>query len=142
MKGDAAAAVAPLQKAVSLEPGNAQYATLLGAALVGAQQSGPAIDLLTKLTAQPDYKRPEGFLSLGQAYVQAKRFKEAVPVLEKATALAPDNAEAWATMGWAQFGLKDAAKFKEAAGKARTLGYKEPTLLEYLKKIEGGMTIK
>ena len=123
-------------------PGNAQYATALGAALVGAQQSGPAIDVLTKLTAQPDYKRPEGFLSLGQAYVQAKRYKEAVPVLEKATALAPDNADAWATMGWAYFGLKDAAKFKEAAGKARALGYKEPTLLEYLKKIEGGMTIK
>jgi hypothetical protein len=38
--------------------------------------------------------------------------------------------------------MKDAAKFKEAAGKARTLGYKEPTLLDYLKKIEGGMTIK
>ena len=63
-------------------------------------------------------------------------------MLEKATTLAPDNAEAWATMGWAYFGLKDAAKFKESAGKARTLGYKEPTLLDYLKKIEGGMTIK
>ena len=36
----------------------------------------------------------------------------------------------------------DAAKFKETAGKARTLGYKEPNLLDYLKKIEGGMTIK
>ena len=142
MKGDAAGAVAPLQKAVSIEPGNTQYQAALGAALVGAQQSGPAIDVLTKLTALPDYKKPDGFVSLGQAYVQAKRYKEAVPVLEKATAIAPDNAEAWATMGWAYFGLKDAAKFKEAAGKARTLGYKETTLLDYLKKIEGGMTIK
>ncbi len=142
MKGDAPAAVAPLQKAVSLEPGNTQYQAALGASLVGAQQSGQAIDVLSKLTALPDYNKPEGFVSLGQAYVQAKRYKEAVPVLEKATAIAPDNAEAWATMGWAYFGLKDAAKFKETAGKARTLGYKEATLLEYLKKIEGGMTIK
>jgi tetratricopeptide (TPR) repeat protein len=142
MKGDSPSAVAPFQKAAALEPGNAQYAASLGAALVGAQQSGPAIDVLSKLTALPDYKKPEGFVSLGQAYVQAKRYKEAVPVLEKATAFAPDNAEAWATMGWAYFGLKDAAKFKESAGKARTLGYKEPTLLDYLKKIEGGMTIK
>lgn len=142
MKGDSPSAVAPFQKAVALEPGNAQYAAGLGAALVGAQQFGPAIDVLTKLTAQPDYKKPDGFVSLGQAYVQGKRYKEALPVLEKATTLAPDNAEAWATMGWAYFGLKDAAKFKESAGKARTLGYKEPTLLDYLKKIEGGMTIK
>ena len=142
MKGDSASAVAPFQKAVALEPGNAQYAAGLGAALVGAQQFGPAIDVLTKLTSQPEYKKPDGFVSLGQAYVQGKRYKEALPALEKATTLAPDNAEAWATMGWAYFGLKDAAKFKESAGKARTLGYKEPTLLDYLKKIEGGMTIK
>jgi tetratricopeptide (TPR) repeat protein len=142
LKGDSASAVAPLQKAAALEPGNTQYAAALGSALVGAQQFGPAIDVLTKLTAQPEYKKPDGFVSLGQAYVQGKRYKEALPVLEKATTLAPDNAEAWATMGWAYFGLKDAAKFKESAGKARTLGYKEPTLLDYLKKIEGGMTIK
>jgi Flp pilus assembly protein TadD len=142
LKGDAASAVAPLQQAAALEPGNTQYQAALGASLVGAQQAGPAIDVLTKLTALPDYKKPEGFVSLGQAYVQAKRYKDAVPVLEKATTIAPDNAEAWATMGWAYFGLKDAAKFKESAGKARTLGYKETTLLDYLKKIEGGMTIK
>ena len=142
MKGDAASAVTAYQKAVELEPGNTAYATALGTSLVAAQQSAPAIDLLTKLTAQPDYKRPEGFVSLGQAYVQAKRYKDAVPALEKATSLAPENADAWATLGWAYFGMKDAAKFKESAGKARALGYKEPNLLDYLKKIEGGMTIK
>ncbi len=141
-KGDAKGAVAAYQKAAELEPSNTGYATALGGALVAAQQSAPAIDLLAKLTAQPGYERPEGFVSLGQAYVQAKRYKDAVPVLERATALAPGNADAWATLGWAYFGLKDAAKFKESAGKARTLGYKEPNLLDYLKKIEGGMTIK
>jgi Flp pilus assembly protein TadD len=98
--------------------------------------------VLTKLTSQPEYKKPDGFVALGAAYVQAKRYKEAVPVLEKATSIAPDNADAWANLGWAYFGLKDAAKFKESAGKARALGYKEPNLLDYLKKIEGGMTIK
>jgi tetratricopeptide (TPR) repeat protein len=142
MKGDAASAVSPLQQAAALEPANTAYATELGSALVGAQQFAPAIDVLTRLTAQADYEQPDGFVSLGQAYVQGKRYKDAVPVLEKATALAPDNADAWATLGWAYFGLKDAAKFKESAGKARTLGYKEPTLLAYLKRIEGGETIK
>jgi tetratricopeptide (TPR) repeat protein len=142
MKGDAAGSVAPFQQAAALEPGNAQYAASLGTALVAAQQFGPAIDVLTKLTSQPEYKKPDGFVALGAAYVQAKRYKEAVPVLEKATSIAPDNADAWANLGWAYFGLKDAAKFKESAGKARALGYKEPNLLDYLKKIEGGMTIK
>jgi Flp pilus assembly protein TadD len=142
MKGDAAGSVAALQQAAALEPGNAQYAASLGTALVAAQQFGPAIAVLTKLTSQPEYQKPEGFVALGAAYVQAKRYKEAVPVLEKATTIAPDNADAWANLGWAYFGLKDAAKFKETAGKARTLGYKEPNLLDYLKKIEGGMTIK
>jgi tetratricopeptide (TPR) repeat protein len=142
MKGDAAGSVAPFQQAAALEPGNAQYAASLGTALVAAQQFGPAIDVLTKLTSLPAYKQPDGFVALGAAYVQAKRYKEAVPVLEKATSIAPDNADAWANLGWAYFGLKDAAKFKESAGKARALGYKEPNLLDYLKKIEGGMTIK
>jgi tetratricopeptide (TPR) repeat protein len=142
LKGDAATAVAPLQQAATLEPGNTKYAESLGAALVAAQQSGPAIELLTKLTAQPDYKKADGFLSLGQAYVQAGRYKDAVPVLEKATTIAPDNAEAWATMGWAYFGLKDAAKFKAAGGKARSLGYKQAKFLEYLQDIESGKTIK
>jgi Flp pilus assembly protein TadD len=142
MKGDAASAVAPFQKAAALEPSNTAYATALGSALVGAQQFAPAIDVLTRLIAQPDYNRPDGFVSLGQAYVQGKRYKEALPVLEKATSLAPDNADAWASLGWAYFGLKNAAKFKETAGKARALGYKEPTLLAYLKRIEGGETIK
>jgi len=142
MKGDPASAVAPFQKAAALEPANTAYATALGSALVGAQQFAPAIDVLTRLTALPDYKQADGFVALGQAYVQGKRYKDALPVLQKATTIAPDNADAWATLGWAYFGLKDAAKFKESAGKARTLGYKEPTLLTYLKRIEGGETIK
>jgi tetratricopeptide (TPR) repeat protein len=142
MKGDPVAASAAFEKATALEPANAAYATALGSALVGAQQFAPAIDVLTRLVGQPDYKQPDGFVSLGQAYVQGKRYKEALPVLQKATSIAPDNADAWATLGWAYFGLKDAAKFKESAGKARTLGYKEPTLLAYLKRIESGETIK
>jgi tetratricopeptide (TPR) repeat protein len=142
LKGDAAGAVAPLQKAVSLKPGNAAYQTTLGQALVGAQKFDQAVELLTKATQAEGYARPEGFLALGQAYVNLKNYKEAVAPLEKATTLAPDLADAWATLGWAYFGSKDADKFKLAAGKARDLGYKEPTLLSYLKRIEAGEKIK
>jgi tetratricopeptide (TPR) repeat protein len=142
MKANAAAAVPPLEKASSLEPGNALYATAFGTALVATASFERAVEVLTKATAAPGYDQAEGFASLGQAYVNLKRYRDAVGPLEKATTLEPNNAAAWATLGWAYFGLKDAAKFKEAAGKARSLGYKEPTLLAYLKRIEAGEAIK
>jgi tetratricopeptide (TPR) repeat protein len=142
MKAAPAAAVAPLEKAVALDAGNATYVTLLGTALAGAQQFDRAVEVLAEPTAQPGYENAEGFFSLGQAYVSLKRYRDAVPVLEKATALSPDTAVIWATLGWAHFGLKDAANFKKAAGKAKSLGYNEPTLLQYLGRVEAGEEIK
>ncbi|MCG6924880.1 MAG: tetratricopeptide repeat protein, partial [Acidobacteria bacterium] len=93
-------------------------------------------------TARDGYASAEGFFSLGQAQVQLKQYKDAVPVLEKAAELAPDAAPIWATLGWAYFGLKDADNFKKAAGKAKALGYNEPTLLQYLGRVEAGEEIK
>lgn len=141
-KANAAAAVAPLEQAASLEPENARYATAFGSALAAAGSLDRAVEVLAKTTELPDYDQEQGFAALGQAYVQLKRYKDAVPVLEKATSLEPDDPQAWATLAWAHFGLKDADKFKAAAGKARSLGYKEPTLLSYLKRIEAGEAIK
>jgi tetratricopeptide (TPR) repeat protein len=142
LKGNPVAAVSPLEKAVAQEPGNTGYRTNLGAALSGAKQFDRAIEELGKVTASPDYHRPDAWIYLGQAYVGAKRYKEAVPPLEKATAIAPNSDQAYAFLGWAYFGLKDAENFKKAAGKARSLGYKEPTLLQYLGRIEKGEPIK
>jgi tetratricopeptide (TPR) repeat protein len=142
MKGNVAAAIASYEKAVAAEPGNLMYRASLGAALAAAQQSDRAIAELTKVTGDASYTRPEAWISLGQAYVGAKKYKEAVPVLEKATSLAPNSDQAWAFLAWAYFGLKDANNFKAAGGKARTLGHKEPTLLAYLKRVEGGEAIK
>jgi hypothetical protein len=109
---------------------------------VAAQQFGPAIDVLTKLTSQPEYKKPDGFVALGAAYVQAKRYKEAVARAREGDDAGARQRRRVGQPGLGVLRLKDAAKFKETAGKARTLGYKEPNLLDYLKKIEGGMTIK
>jgi tetratricopeptide (TPR) repeat protein len=142
LKANAAAAVAPLEKAAALEPGNATYVTALGTALVGAQQFDRAVEVLAPAAAQEGYDSAEGFLSLGQAYVNLKKYRDAVPVLEKATTVAPDAAVAWATLGWAHFGLKDAEGFKRTAGKAKSLGYNEPTLLQYLQRVEAGEEIK
>jgi tetratricopeptide (TPR) repeat protein len=142
LKQNPASAVGPFEKAAAAEPGNATYATSLGLALAAAQQFDRSVEVLAKATAAPGYQRPEGFMALGQVYVTLKRYPEAVAALEKATSLAPKESQAWATLAWAYFGLKDAEKFKEAAGKARSLGYKEPTLLNYLQRIEAGEAIK
>ncbi len=141
LKGNAAAAVGPYEKAVAAEPGNAVYRTGLGAALTATGQTDRAVTELKKATeAAPD--RPDAWIYLGQAHVVAKRYKDALAPLEKATQLAPQNDAAWAYLGWTYFGLKDAANFKKAAGKAKALGHKEPTLLQYLQRIEAGEPIK
>jgi tetratricopeptide (TPR) repeat protein len=142
LKRNPGSAVGPFERAAAAEPGNATYATALGVTLAATQQFDRSVEVLTKATALPGYQLADGYGTLGQAYVTLKRYKDAVPPLEKATELDPKNGQAWATLGWAYFGLKDAAKFKEAAGKARELGYKEPTLLNYLQRVEKGEAIK
>ena len=141
-KGDAAAALPLFEKAVAAEPANAAYRTSLGAALVGVKQYDRAIEELRKVSESPGYDRPEAWIYLGQAQVGAKRYKDAIPPLEKAASLAPDNDMPQALLAWAYFGLKDAESFKKAAEKARSLGHKEATLLDYLRRVEAGEPIK
>ncbi len=142
LKGNGAGAVAPFEKAVAAEPGNLVYRTALGAALNAAGQFDRAVAELTKVSLTPGYERAEAWIYLGQAQIGAKRYKDAVAPLDKATQLAPQSDQAWALLGWAYFGMKDADNFKKAAGKAKALGYTEPTLLQYLQRIEAGEPIK
>ncbi|HEY8151591.1 MAG TPA: hypothetical protein VIK51_21965, partial [Vicinamibacteria bacterium] len=82
------------------------------------------------------------WIYLGQAQVGAKRYKDAIAALEKAGAVAPNNMQVETLLAWAYFGLKDSKNFIDHGRKARTLGQKEPTLLGYLTRIEGGEPIK
>jgi len=97
---------------------------------------------LQRASQSPGYAKADAWIYLGEALVQTKRYKEAVEALEKALTIAPESAQATAALAWAYFGLKDAANFKRIAGKARSLGYKEPTLLDYLGRVEAGQPIK
>jgi tetratricopeptide (TPR) repeat protein len=142
MKRNAAAAVPALEKAVEAEAGNVDYRTALGAALVEAKQYDRAVAELTKVAESPDYKKADAWLHLGVAHVAAKRYKDAVTALDKALAIAPNTPAAEANLAWAYFGLKDAKNFTVHANKAKALGHNEPTLLSYLKRIEGGEPIK
>ena len=142
MKANAAAALPAYEKAVAADPANTTYRTNLGAVLSELKQTDRAVAELTKVVQTPGYNRPEAWIYLGQAQIAAKRFKEALEALNKAAEIAPNNAQVEAYLGWAYFGLKDAPNFKLHAGKAKTLGYKEATLLQYLTRIEGGEAIK
>jgi tetratricopeptide (TPR) repeat protein len=140
-KQNAAAAVPSFEKALAADPANPEYRISLGAALVDAKQYDRAVAELTPVTRSAP-NRPEGWIYLGAANLQAKKYKDAIASLDKAAALAPANAQVEAFLAWSYFGLKDAAGFKLHGGKARGLGYKEATLLQYLTRIEGGEPIK
>ena len=142
LKGNAAAALPAYEKAVAADPGSVEYRTNLGAVLSDLKQFDRAVAELTKVVGTPGYARAEGWIYLGRAHVGAKRYKDAIPALEKAVALSPASADAEASLGWCYFGLKDAENFKKHAGRARSLGHKEPTLLQYLTRVEGGEPIK
>lgn len=138
MKGNAAAAVPSYEKALALDPGNVTYRVHYGAALLGTQAMDRATEELQKATGSPGYGKGEGWLYLGQAHLGASRYKDSVAALEKAAAITPDDAATEAYLAWAYSGLKDTENFKVHGAKARKLGWKEPQLLERLKKIEGG----
>jgi tetratricopeptide (TPR) repeat protein len=142
LKQNAAAAVASFEKAVAAEPGSVEYRTSFGAALSDAKQLDRATEELKKVVETPGYARAEAWIYLGRAQVAAKKYKDAIASLEKAQGAAPDSPDAAATLAWAYFGMKDAANFKKAGARARSLGHKEPTLLQYLTRIEAGEPIK
>jgi tetratricopeptide (TPR) repeat protein len=142
LKGDAKGALAPLEKAVAADPANTDYRTQLGAVLVDLKLADRAVAELTKVTESAGYARPDGFIYLGAAQLDAKRYAAAVPPLEKAVTLAPQNAQVEAYLAWAYFGLKDSKAFVAHAGKAKALGHKEPTLLDYLARVQKGEPIK
>lgn len=142
LKRDPSAALGPYDKAAAADPFNIEYRTNLGAALSDLKQYDRAVAELTKVVESPGYNKPDAWIYLGRAHLNAKRYKDAIPALEKAAAIAPGSADAAASLGWCYFGLKDAENFKKHAGRARSLGYKEPTLLQYLTRVENGEPIK
>jgi tetratricopeptide (TPR) repeat protein len=135
-------ALAPFEKAVAADPANPEYRAHLGGVLVDLKQYERAIPELAKATAGTGYTSADGWMYLGAAQLQLKRYKEAVAALDEAVKRSPKNAQAEAYLAWACFGLKDAEAFKLHAGKARSLGYKDATLLDYLRRVEAGEPIK
>jgi tetratricopeptide (TPR) repeat protein len=142
LKKDAAGALPELEKAVELAPDNLEYRTHLGAVLSELQKFDRAEAELLKVTGSPGLKKADAWIYLGGAYLNAKKYSDAVGALGKALAISPDVQMANAYMAWSYLGLKDAENFKKYGGKARSLGYKDTRFLDNLTRVEAGEKIK
>jgi len=142
LKRDAASAIGAYEKAVAADPGNLEYRTQFGAALAAANQSDRAVAELAKVTAAPAYTRADAWIYLGQANLVGKKYKDAIVALDKAATLAPDNPQIETFLAWSYFGLKDSKNFMDHGRKAKALGQKDATLLDYLARVEKGEPIK
>jgi tetratricopeptide (TPR) repeat protein len=142
LKGNPTAAVAAYEKAVAADPKDLDAGAALGAALLETKQYDRAVEQLSRVTADAGYAKAEAWISLGGAQLALKRYKDAIASLDKGLAVTPDSGPGEAYLAWCYFGLKDATSFKVHGARARSLGFKEPTLLEYLRRVEAGEPIK
>lgn len=104
-KKDVAGAVASLEKAVELQPENANYLTDFGVALYDVKQGDRAMQVLERATGMADYKNPLGFAVLGLALKDRQSFADALTWFSKAIEGAPKWWLPYWGAAWSQFGL-------------------------------------
>lgn len=97
-KGDFAAAIAGLKKAVLLDPGNGEYHADLGDLYLRTGDFEAAIAEL-QAAAYLTPQRPHVFCQLAQAYVEERRRAEALDALDLALKSTPDCAHALSVRG-------------------------------------------
>src|SRR6185369_8373866 len=91
---------------------DADTATLLGSAYLGSGDYAKASVHLAKVV-ETNPKDGAGWFNYGLSVSRSKQFPKAETALQKATTLVPDNADAFAELGYVQESLK---KYKEALG--------------------------
>lgn len=99
-EGQATEAIAILERLHQLDPNNAAVSRILIDAYQQASESEKAAPLLqAALERSPN--DPDLLTDYGQSLIATKRFSEALPVFEHATAIAPGNADAWSGLAFA-----------------------------------------
>ena len=153
-KQDAAGALPSLQKAVDLEPENADFLTDYGAALMASQRMDEALAALTKAASSPDYKNPVGLYNLGRVQLAKQDYPAAKVTLKRCAEAAPSNWGApYVALAWANFGMIKpgcpcdgdeaiAAAVQENYKKAVELGISDPNLQPRVEALAKGEKIK
>ena len=126
-------ALALFDRAVTLAPGNAEYAFNRGFLLQELNDHEPAIDAFRRvLEINPDHDR--ALYGLGLSLISLKRLDEAVPVLERNTKLQPMSPYGWYQLGRVQF---DRGKADKAASIIAHLNTFEPKVAAQLARDTG-----
>lgn len=114
-RGNWAAAARLYAQVAELEPGNAWSLTLLGEALVEANETAEAAKHLQRAVEHDD-ECGMAWLNLMRCYLPSQEFAEALRAADRACELMPDFSMAWASRSSALLGL---SRFGEAADAAR-----------------------
>ena len=93
-----------LQKAESLDSGNADYLTELGIAHYESQQLQPALEALEKAVTSPEYANALVWAYYGVTLKDSQRYAEAVDNFQKAVAAFPNYGLAHWGLAWSAFG--------------------------------------
>lgn len=118
--GDAAGAVAVLDGHTGEDPG---LALLLAQAQQQTGNPDKVLSILKPFLDRPSQPQLQGAIAVeyGRALVSGARWAEAVPVLEKATALDGSNATAWQLLGQALAGSGRREEARQALAKFQEL---------------------
>ncbi|NNF59410.1 MAG: tetratricopeptide repeat protein [Rhodothermaceae bacterium] len=106
-RGDARAAIEPLQRAVALAPAFTEAHVKLADALAAAGQSEAAIARYREAVRRDPVRHPDAWNNLGFQLFQAGRFEEATAALQEAVALDPTLLEARTNLGAALLSSDD-----------------------------------
>jgi Flp pilus assembly protein TadD len=129
--GDANAALKSLERAESLEPGDAETQSALGVALLAQGKSDTALEHFRRaVDLDPD--DPDRLTNLGTAYLMRGLVADAVRTFERAVELAPGDARARGDLGTAYLAANRPDQAMTALERAVALAPDRATLLSNL----------
>jgi rhomboid protease GluP len=118
--GDDNAAIALVQRAIALKPGDAQAQFMLGTLLLGAHHDADAAKAFTATTRlRPNFG--PAYVNLCVAQRDMKQLNEALSNCEQGTRLSPNEPESWFNLGRIRYELHNLAGARDALAKAVSL---------------------
>jgi len=134
--GKAEEALAEYNRALELDPHNAQALYGRGMLYQGEKQHQPAIDDFTAANGLMP-QRAEPLLARAVSYLALDKVKEAAADLDEAVQADPQNGQIWTTRGLAHERLGDKAKAAESYNRALSLRPRDEAARNGLARVGG-----